>query len=83
MVGGEPVRDACPAACEERLDGVHGGANGGRACWVVTGTLCAGETQGTFATKLAICMNCEFFQSVLGEEGRDLVASSELLSMLA
>ena len=25
----------CPAARETRLDGVHGGRNGGRACWAV------------------------------------------------
>ena len=25
----------CPAAVESRLDGVHGGRNAGRACWIV------------------------------------------------
>ena len=33
----------CPASQEVRLDGVHGGMNAGRACWVVAGTLCGGE----------------------------------------
>ncbi len=42
---------ACTTASEERLDGVHGGKCGGRACWVIAGTLCQGTLQGTFAKK--------------------------------
>jgi len=32
-------RRVCPAVVETRLNGVHGGANAGRSCWVVDGTL--------------------------------------------
>ncbi len=35
----------------------------GARCARVAGTLCGGEVQGTFAQKLANCMNCEFYQS--------------------
>ena len=43
--------DICTAATEKRLDGVHGGTNAGRACWVVAGTLGRGKIQGVFVKK--------------------------------
>jgi hypothetical protein len=51
--GGENIEKLglCPATTEARLDGVHNGNNAGRACWVVSGTLCGGEVQGTYAKK--------------------------------
>ena len=45
----------CPAATESKLDGIHGGKNAGRTCWVVAGTLCRGVKQGTFAQKYSSC----------------------------
>ncbi len=73
----------CPAATDSRANGVHGGKNAGRACWVVAGTLCGGKVQGSFATKLANCTSCEFFTQVTEEEGSGLVKSSALLSLLS
>ncbi len=61
----------CPAATEEKLDGVHGGKNAGRACWVVAGTFCEGKAQGSFAKKYDTCGKCDFYQSVWQEEGPD------------
>ncbi len=58
----------CPAAVEDRLDGEHDGVNGGRACWVVAGTLCKGEVQGTFAEKFKSCEQCAFYLKVKKEE---------------
>jgi hypothetical protein len=34
----------------------------GHSCWAVAGTLCGGEIQGTFASKLGLCNACEVFQ---------------------
>ena len=45
----------CPAAGETRMDGVHGGSNAGRCCWVVAGTFCTGKPQGTFTAKFHNC----------------------------
>ena len=59
----------CPAAVDTNLDGSHDGKNAGRACWVVAGTLCEGEVQGTFAKKYAGCEQCDFYQAVVEEEG--------------
>ena len=57
----------CATTTEERLDGVHGGKNGGRACWVVAGTFCNEDIQGTFAQKESSCIHCNFFKSVIHE----------------
>lgn len=58
----------CPASTERRADGANSGQNGGRACWVIAGTLCGGEVKGTFATEFEDCLNCDFFKLVCKEE---------------
>ncbi len=72
----------CPSSTEEILDGVHGGKNSGRACWVVGGTLCEGKIQGTFAKKFNNCLECNFFKTVKEEEGPNLVMAIVLLNKL-
>ena len=52
----------CAAAVEDRLEGVHGGYHGGRACWVIAGTLCGGAVQGTAAEKEGNCMLCDVYK---------------------
>lgn len=63
--------EACPAAKEIKYDGINGGAMGGRACWAVSGTLCGGKVQGTFAQKRVSCMTCDFFMKVRDEEAEN------------
>jgi hypothetical protein len=60
-------RGVCPAAVETRLDGIHHGKNAGRSCWVVAGTFCGGEPQGTFAQKHHKCETCSFYNQVKNE----------------
>ena len=72
----------CISAVDKKLNGVHGGKNGGRACWAITGTLCGGVVQGTFAVKLANCMKCEFYQMVGTEEGPNHESSKDILPKL-
>lgn len=62
-----PELGACPAATEKTGDGVNSGKNGGRICWALTGTLCGGQVQGTFAQKELTCMACDFFKQVRAE----------------
>ena len=71
-----------PATMEEKLDAVHGGRNAGRACWVVAGTLCKGEIQGTFAQKFGNCEACDFYRKVRQEEFPLFQLSAQLLSRL-
>lgn len=72
----------CPAAEESKLDGAHGGRNAGRACWVVAGTLCGGEVQGTFAKKFSNCEKCDFYLTVQREAFPLFTFSSVLLTKL-
>lgn len=60
----------CPAATDTRLDGVHGGKNGGRACWVIAGAFAneAGELALPKVNK--DCVTCHFYNAVQREEGR-------------
>ena len=80
--GGARVGDlgVCPAATDTKADGLNGGRNGGRICWVLTGTLCGGKVQGTFAEKLGNCMECEFYRLVRTEQGKDLQSLSAIQS---
>ncbi len=82
--GGKNAKDmgVCPAFTETRLDGVHDGKNGGRACWAVAGTFCKGEVQGTFALKYKDCEKCDFYQTVRQEEGVRYVFSYVLLKKI-
>ena len=72
----------CPAATEVRTHGTNGGQNGGRACWALTGTLCGGHVQGTFAMKLGNCIVCEFYSLVAVEEGPDHESARDILTKL-
>ncbi len=72
----------CPASLEEALDDVHEGTNAGRACWVVSGTFCKGQVQGTFAQKFKNCELCDFYQLVRKDEGGDFVLSVVLLAKM-
>lgn len=72
--GGGRVSDlgVCAASTDAKADGLNGGRNGGRICWALSGTLCGGKVQGTFAQKLANCMECEFYGLVHTEQGKEV-----------
>jgi len=72
----------CPVTMEKSLDGVHDGVTAGRACWVVAGTLCNGEIQGTFAQGYKKCEECDFYMKVYNEECSSFRSSAELLSKI-
>lgn len=82
--GGLKVKELglCPAAIERRADGINGGKNGGRACWALAQTLCAGMLQGDVVSKMAKCMSCEFKKLVLHEEKLDFVNTKTILEIM-
>ncbi len=82
--GGLKVKELgiCPAAIEVRTNGINHGKNGGRACWALTGTLCGGAVQGSFAQKLGNCMKCEFYQLVGTQEGQNHQSSKDIFVRL-
>jgi hypothetical protein len=82
--GGPKVSELglCPATTEEKLDGAHDGTNAGRSCWVVAGTFCKGQVQGSFAQKFKNCEICDFYQAVRKEENPHFQYSAMLLKRL-
>lgn len=83
--GGEKEKELgiCPVTVEPRVDGTHGGKNGGRVCWLIAGTLCEGKVQGTFADKIGDCLiDCDFYKKVKEEEGENLEFSGDVICKL-
>ena len=82
--GGAKTKEsgACPATLEIRLNGQNSGKYAGRACRVVSGTFCNDQVQGNFATKMVMCMRCDFFNLVVHEEGEKLVKMIDLVHKL-
>lgn len=82
--GGVKVSElgVCPASTCSDLDGIHDGKNSGRCCWVVTGTYCKGEVQGTFAKKMKNCLECDFYKIVQKEQGFNFKSSLMIMNEL-
>jgi hypothetical protein len=72
----------CPASLEEKANGIHDGINGGRACWVIAGTFCKDKVQGTYASKVLDCIECDFYNQVSYEEGNLRIDSIEIIFKL-
>lgn len=73
----------CPAVLEKRLDGMNGGKNAGRACWVVDGAICNGESRPTLASKIAACGGCDFYNLVSKEEYPNIMPIDSLIDKLS
>lgn len=75
----------CPASTASReianLQGIHDGKNGGRCCWIITGTIHNGKVQGSFAEKFGECSKCKFYELVKREEGANFKLSRILLDL--
>lgn len=65
--GGAKIEE-CLAAKDSEIDGTNSGKKGGRVCWALAGTLCGGEVQGEFASKMDNCIVCDFYHTVSNEE---------------
>ncbi|MDU9049420.1 MAG: hypothetical protein Q3M30_11245 [Candidatus Electrothrix sp. Rat3] len=61
----------CPAATDDRANGIHNGKNGGRCCWVVISAYYVKDAPGCCASGYNKCVECDFYRMV--------EASSELL----
>lgn len=72
----------CPVAMEKRLDGIHGGQNAGRACWVVPGSMCNDRVQGIYAHKKEFCTACDFYHLVKKQELPGYILTPILLRKL-
>lgn len=52
----------CPAATHKNADGFLGGENGGRACFFIHGTYCAGQGKLSAEEKKELCLECDFYK---------------------
>lgn len=73
--GGAKVDElgVCPAAIEDKYEGVNRGKNSGRACWLMSGTLCDIKVKGKRHKRQWECTQCYFFQVVKEEEGDNFI----------
>jgi len=69
----------CPAASDARFENINRGKNAGRCCWMVVGTFCRGKILGTYALKIATCMDCDFYKKVCAEEKDDLASLGDII----
>jgi len=65
----EPAHQVCPVSKTDTCEGMNEGSMGGRVCWAISGTFCEGSAQGTFASKVASCQECDFYKVVHEEQG--------------
>ncbi|MBF0454554.1 MAG: hypothetical protein HQL72_07010 [Magnetococcales bacterium] len=62
--------DSCPAATLRSADGFLGGANGGRCCYFIAGTLCGGSKSLSLEEKQQQCIGCSFFGTLVAKHGK-------------
>lgn len=73
--GKEPVRDnggkfeTCPIASETLANGLNGGVNGGRICWVIAEVCCEHKVDPHNLQWKYSCFSCEFRFKVMTDEG--------------
>lgn len=69
--GGENTEKfgVCPVATKEIADGLNGGINAGRICWVVAENRCMCNTKSSHFHGKDYCFQCQFRYKVLMEEG--------------
>ena len=72
----------CIASTVKKINGVHNGKNGGRACWAIAGTLCKGAVQGSAVSKSKDCTKCDFYQLVRKQEVGKFLMSGQIMRML-
>jgi len=86
-IGGSKVSTSgvCPVAAEKVADGLNGGVNAGRICWVMAENGCKGKVESHRRRGKEYCFQCQFRYLVLREEGLLNVckATGALLSQCA
>ncbi len=60
-------------------NGINGGKNAGRLCWLIAHTMCKGEAETTFAEMIKACGDCDFYKLVKEEEGNKMMLPLDIL----
>jgi hypothetical protein len=61
--------DVCPIASESAANGLNGGENGGRICWIIAENGCKCNVKCSVRNIGHSCFQCEFRYKVMAEEG--------------
>ena len=82
--GGWRVREygICPVAISTKANSIHGGVNGGRACWAIEGTITFCQVQCKLDENIESCKECDFYSEVKSQEGYNFMKSAEILTRL-
>lgn len=59
----------CPVANEASANGLNGGVNGGRICWVIAAVCYKEKIKCHDSQKISSCFDCKFHNQVMAEEG--------------
>lgn len=62
----------CPTSIKTSVNGINGGINGGRVCWLVAGTYAKHKAElasCVVVKNVSSCYECDFHSLVLNEEG--------------
>ena len=59
----------CPVASETLANGLNGGLNGGRICWIIAENNCIEDLKCSNLHHKSSCYSCEFRYKVTMEEG--------------
>ena len=68
-MNGKGKCNSCPIANSTLADGLNGGINGGRICWIIAETCGNGKVQCSDFHRKNSCFSCEFRFKVTIEEG--------------
>ncbi len=60
-------------------NGINGGKNAGRICWLIANTMCKGDTESTFEAMITTCGECDFYKLVKTERGEKVMLSIDML----
>lgn len=60
-------------------DGINGGKNAGRICWLIANTMCKGDAKSTFEAMITTCGECDFYRLVKAEAGEKVMLSIDML----
>ncbi len=60
-------------------NGINGGKNAGRICWLIANTMCKGDTESTFEVMITTCAECDFYKLVRAEGGEEVTLSIDKL----
>ena len=82
--GGYRVREhgICPVAIATKANSIHGGVNGGRACWAIEGTITFCKVQCKQDQNISSCEECDFYREVKSQEGFSYLQPGEILSRM-